>query len=174
MTAVPAIAESKRTAVETVLKRNSKVDAALKWAAEEEAAAVEVVGVLEPEPAGVMDVDGAVLVTPNPDVVLEAEAAFEGELLLDLPVELDELDELLDDVVVELDWAPTEKEPLVEYTMPILPIMTASKVYPSPGGTMGNWRVSDWSEDTTLLPIANESWKDGFNSSRVKVVGSPA
>ena len=39
---------------------------------------------------------------------------------------------------------------------------------------MGNSRVRDWSEDTTLLPIANESWNWVFNSSRVKVVGSPA
>jgi len=155
-----------------VLKRNFRVDAALKLAAEEEVAAAEVVGVPEPEPAGVMD--GAVVVTPNPEVLLEeeaAEAAFEveDELLLDLLVELDEL---LDDVVT-LPCAAMEKELLVEYTMPILPIMTASKVYPSPGGTTGNSRERDWSEATTLLPIANESWNDGFNSSRVKVVGSP-
>jgi hypothetical protein len=38
---------------------------------------------------------------------------------------------------------------------------------------MGNSRERDWSEATTLLPIANESWNEGFNSSRVKVVGSP-
>jgi len=135
-------------------------------------AAAAVVGVLVPEPAGVMVLEGAVAVTPNPDVVLEEtpEAAFEGELLLDLPVELDEL---LDDVVLELDCAAIEKELLVEYTWPILPIMTASKVYPSPGGTMGNWRLRDPSEVTTLLPIANESWNAVFNSSRVKVVGSP-
>jgi hypothetical protein len=58
-----------------VLKRNFKVDAALKLAAEEEVAAAEVVGVPEPEPAGVMELDGAVVVTPNPEVLLEEEAA---------------------------------------------------------------------------------------------------
>jgi hypothetical protein len=169
---VPAIAESKRTAVETVLKPNFKVDAALKLAAVEEVAAAAVVGVPEPVPAGVMEVDGAVVVTPNPEVLVAGEAAFEvaDELLLDLPVELDEL--LVD--VVTLPCAAMEKELLVEYTMPILPIMTASKVYPSPGGTIGSSRVRDWSAATTLLPIANESWKLVFNSSRVKVVGSPA
>lgn len=74
---MPAIAESKRIAVETVLKPNFKVDAALKLAAVEEVAAAAVVGVPVPVPAGVMEVDGAVVVTPNPEVVLVAgEAAF--------------------------------------------------------------------------------------------------
>jgi len=51
---------------------------------------------------------------------------------------------------------------------------TASKVYPSPGGTLGKVRVMVPAEGWTLLAIANELWNTTFRSSMEKVLGSPA
>jgi len=91
---------------------------------------------------------------------------------VDLLPDVDE-DALLDDVVM-LPWAAMEKELVVERTSVMLLIATASTVYPSPGATIGNSRVILRAEVATLLPIAKESWKAVFKSSRTKKAGSPA
>jgi len=171
VTAAPAIAESNSIAIEAVLKLNFKGDAALKLAAEVEVAAAAPVGVPVPEPAGVIELEEAVAVTPKPEeLLLEEAAGFVDEPELDLLPELDEEeldeDELLED---ELACAPMENEPVVEYTLVILPSCTASRVYPSPAVTMGNSRVRDWDAVVTVLAMANESWNATFNSSKVKV-----
>lgn len=177
MTAAPAIAESKSIAIEAVLKLNFKGDAALKLDAEVEVAAAAPVGVPVPEPAGVIELEGAVAVTPKPEELLleEAAADFVDEPELDLLPELNE-DKLLEDELLEdeLLCAPMENEPLVEYTLVMLPSCTASKVNPPPAGTRGNSRLRDWDAVVTVLAMANESWKFSFNSSKVKVDGSPA
>jgi len=147
-------------------------DAALKLELEVVAAAPAGVPVLVPVPAGVMEEAGAVVVTPKLEAV--AGVAIEIEVDEDLAPELKPLDVELVELVVEvvLTSAPMEKEPVVDKTSPILPIATASRVYPPPAGMMGNSMVADPAEGTRLLPIANESWKAVLKSSSVKLDGS--
>lgn len=152
-------------------------DAALKLELEVVAAAPAGVPVLVPVPAGVMEEAGAVVVTPKLEAV--AGVAIEIEVDEDLAPELKPLDVELVELVVEVEVvevvltsAPMEKEPVVDKTSPILPIATASRVYPPPAGMMGNSMVADPAEGTRLLPIANESWKAVLKSSSVKLDGS--
>jgi len=74
----------------------------------------------------------------------------------------------------EEEIGPTEKVPLVAKTSLMLPMFTASMVYPGPTGTMPSSKVIVPSEGSTLLATAKASLNAWFTSSREKVDGSPA
>jgi len=119
--------------------------------------AAPVLGLAEPVevPEVVLDVPvvAAATVVPNPLEDGRGTVAV-GTVPVDVPVDVV-------DVVLVVSPA-IEKDPLVEYTVLILEISTASIVYPSPAGTWGNDSVSVPSDDCTLLAMPNELWKTVF------------
>jgi len=136
------------TATDPALNPKDRDDAALKWAAEEVAApaAAVPVPVLVPVPAGVMELVGAVFVTPKAEVVAGVAVGMAVVVLPDLAPELELLDveaEVEEEEEEELLCAEMEKESLFAMTWLTSEICTASKIYPSPAATIGNSRVID-------------------------------
>jgi len=127
-------------------------------------------------------VSGLVAVVPNPVVVVAGVNGVVVGLTVvvvedeDPVVEADadvDVDEDVDVVETELT-GPMEKEPLVAKTLVMLPMSTASSVYPDPAGTMGNSSVIVPVEGSTLLAMAKSLRKSTLTSSSDQVDGSPA
>jgi hypothetical protein len=116
-----------------------------------------------------------VAVVPNP-LVVAVVVVVSAVVVPDFEDE----DEDEDAVVVEarvvdpVATSPMEKLPLVAKIWSMLLMATASRVYPSPAGTIGRPRVILPDSGCTLLAMAKELWNTVLTSSKLQVSGSPA
>lgn len=85
------------------------------------------------------------------------------------PPEAAELTPTVDDEMAVLGAAAMLKSELLANTWLMSVILTASKVYWSPAGTIGSSTVSWLSEGSTLFAMAMAWLKDGWKSSRENV-----
>jgi len=113
-----------------------------------EAALELLVAELEDEVVLLVVVPEAATVVPKAGVVGTG-AVIDGRAPVEVPVVVPVLVDVVD--VVEVVSPEMEKLPLVEYTVLMFEMSTASKVYPSPTGTIGNVIVSVPAADGTLF-----------------------
>jgi hypothetical protein len=104
---------------------------------------------------GAVEEGGDVTVVPKPGVV--ATGVVASGVVPVAPVDPDtEEPEAVEEAKLLEEAAAIEKSPLVAKTWVMLEMFTASNVYPSPTGTMGNSMVIVPEVGTTLLAMAKE------------------